>query len=84
MVTKEQAMDTSIVEFHWGYCTRTVGPRGGITERIDKWRRNGKCKLWITRPNEFKLPIKYGMKMCGYITNGCAGDFHTAEDCPLR
>jgi hypothetical protein len=32
-------------------------------------RRNGKTKLWKTRPNEFKIPVKYGMYEYSYITH---------------
>lgn len=31
-------------------------------------RRNGTTKVWKTRPNEFKIPAKYGLKQCFYIT----------------
>jgi len=31
-------------------------------------RVNGKCKTWKTRPNDFRLPVKYGLKECFYIT----------------
>lgn len=31
-------------------------------------RVNGQCKTWKTRPNEFRLPVKYGLKTCFYIT----------------
>ena len=31
-------------------------------------RINGRPKLWATRPEEFRLPMKYGMKNCFYIT----------------
>lgn len=31
-------------------------------------RVNGKCKTWKTRPNEFQLPVKYGLRDCFYIT----------------
>ena len=31
-------------------------------------RSNGQIKLWKTRPNEFKLPCKHGLKDCFYIT----------------
>ena len=34
-----------------------------------KWRANGKCQTWKTRPNEFKLPIKHGLHEYGYITH---------------
>jgi len=35
-------------------------------------RRNGKTKTWKTRPNEFKIPAKYGMYYYFYIDhNNC-------------
>jgi len=35
-------------------------------------RVNGKCKTWKTRPNEFALPVKYGLYGHGKIThNNC-------------
>ena len=33
------------------------------------YRANGKCKTWKTRPNEFKLPIKHGLYIYGYLTH---------------
>jgi len=30
-------------------------------------RVNGKCKTWVTRPEEFRLPVKYGLRECFYI-----------------
>lgn len=32
------------------------------------WRRNGATKLWKTRPNEFRIPVKHGLYDHGYIT----------------
>jgi len=32
------------------------------------WRANGKLKTWKTRPEDFKLPIKHGLRDFGYIT----------------
>ena len=32
------------------------------------WRRNGKTKLWKTRPDDFRVPIKYGLREYSYIT----------------
>lgn len=32
-------------------------------------RVNGKCQTWKTRPNEFRLPVKYGLKECFNITH---------------
>lgn len=30
-------------------------------------RATGKCKTWKTRPDEFKLPVKYGLYHSFYI-----------------
>jgi hypothetical protein len=32
-------------------------------------RRNGKTKTWKTRPNLFKIPVKYGLRTYFYIQN---------------
>lgn len=32
-------------------------------------RRTGQNKTWVTRPNEFRIPIKYGLYQSGYITH---------------
>ena len=34
-----------------------------------KWRVSGKIKLWKTRPNEFKIPIKHGLYDNWYLTH---------------
>jgi hypothetical protein len=31
-------------------------------------RRNGATKLWRTRPGDFRIPVKAGFHVCGYIT----------------
>lgn len=54
----ETALDAGRVEANMG---------GG------KWwraRRNGATKLWKTRPNEFRIPVKAGFRATGYATNG--------------
>ena len=33
-----------------------------------RWRVNGKPKVWKTRPNEVKVPIKHGLYSYDYIT----------------
>jgi hypothetical protein len=30
-------------------------------------RANGKIQTWKTRPGQFRLPVKYGLKTCFYI-----------------
>lgn len=88
MITKDQAIATTAqwghTEFHYGDCQRLVGPRGGVTVKIETWRTNGACKTWKTRPAEFSLPIKYGLRDYSYITERNAGEFHLASDCPLN
>lgn len=34
-----------------------------------RWYVNGAVKLWKTRPNEFKLPVKHGLYAYGYVTH---------------
>lgn len=81
MITLEQAKTCN--DFHYGNCTRSIGPRGGIKEKTIAARRNGKTQLWKTRPGDFRVPIKHGLYEYGEITPHNAADFHTADDCPL-
>lgn len=59
MITKQQAMT----------CTRfehvTMKNADGTPVRA---RANGRCKTWVTRPEEFSLPIKHGLRDCFYLT----------------
>lgn len=32
-------------------------------------RQNGKVRFWKTRPAEFVIPVKYGLRTCFYITH---------------
>lgn len=86
MITKQQVLDSTNTEFHYtGHhmCTRTVGPRGGVTENITRVRRNGSVQTWVTRPADFRLPVKVGTYGYDAILNSDASDWHTALDCPL-
>lgn len=51
--------------------------------RNGRWwqaRRNGMTKTWVTRPGEFRIPIKCGLKSCGYITHDTSPEnFHIGE-----
>lgn len=89
MVTQEQAVSagSTRAEFHFTgrhQCTRTVGPRGGITERITVARVNGACRTWARDPQRFRLPVKHGLYEYGEIADYNAGNWHRAEDCPLN
>lgn len=33
------------------------------------WRRNGSTQTWKTRPTEYRIPVKNGLKNFGYITH---------------
>ena len=82
MITYDQAISAS--RFHEEGCAETVGPRGGVTRRVYEWRRNGATKTWKTRPGEFRIPVKYGMRGYDYIDQYSAGKFHVEDECPLR
>jgi hypothetical protein len=81
-INKDQAVSADV--FHYGECARTVGPRGGVTESVEQWRRNGQTKVWKTRPAEFRVPVKFGMRSYTHIDQGNAHLFHAEADCPLR
>jgi hypothetical protein len=38
-------------------------------------RVNGRCITWKTKPVEFKLPMKHGLRGCFYITEHNADDW---------
>lgn len=41
-------------------------------------RVNGKCQTWKTRPDDFRLPVKYGLKDCFDITHFNGGEWYVA------
>jgi len=60
MITKEIAMSQPHELWH-----SRVSNKDGTPVRA---RINGKCIVWKTRPADFKLPVKHGLKDCFYIT----------------
>ena len=85
MITKLEAINAR--NFHYGTCTRTEGTRGGIKwyiEHTENWRRNGVTQTWVTRPNDFRVPVKYGLKCYSQITQENMAKFHTVATCPLN
>ena len=88
MITKEQALDAAQhgLEIHYvgrHDCTRTVGPRGGVTEKTTRVRPSGRCQTWKRDTSRFRLPVKYGLYESSAITEDNAADWHMAYDCPL-
>lgn len=58
-------------------------------------RRNGKTQRWKTRPTDYRIPVKAGLKSCGEITqrsavalitdsNWQAADFVISADDPKK
>ena len=47
-------------------------------------RPNGRLQTWKTRPTEFRLPIKYGLRSYSHIDEYNVGDFHYAFECPVE
>ena len=43
-------------------------------------RVNGACKIWKTRPDDFRLPVKHGLKLCFYITPENMADWVTESE----
>jgi hypothetical protein len=63
MITKHEAMTAKYFEHV------TLKNNDGSAVRA---RANGACKTWKTRPDEFKLPVKHGLRYCFYIDNSNA------------
>ena len=73
MITKQQALTANT--FHEEH-----EPAG----KIYHWRRNGATQTWKTRPDDFRVPIKYGLKSYDAITPSNAHRMHTEDSCPTR
>jgi hypothetical protein len=69
MITKQIALGLSHGNV---FEHKTIKNKNGSPLRC---RVNGKTKTWKTRPDEFKIPVKYGMKCCFYITKENANDW---------
>lgn len=83
-LTKQQAIMAD--EFHHGNCTVHIGPKGGVTTKCTRVRRNGRTQTWVTRPTEWRIPVKYGIRAKDQfsIHHYDAGLWHTADECPLK
>ena len=51
----------------------------GADRRPVRCRVNGKCRTWKTRPQDFQLPVKYGLRTCFYITPANAHEWTLPE-----
>lgn len=46
-------------------------------------RRNGATQLWKTRPSEFRIPVKAGMKSYGNVTHSDTIGAGKSSRCPF-
>jgi len=73
-MTKQDAM--TLRHFH------AVDPKrsnaDGTPMRV---RANGACKIWKTRPEDFRLPVKHGLYSYGYIDQDTKGDWAPGDRC---
>ena len=82
MINKMQAINLRHGdELHYGQCLIVIGPRGGEKLTQERWRINGRCKTWKTRPAEFRVPIKLGLYDNHYLDHENAVGFHPACMC---
>ena len=72
MITKQTAVDSYHGQiFHHESLTNADGTPL-------RCRVNGQCKVWKTRPDDFRLPVKHGLYQCFYITPANAAEWHVA------
>ncbi len=72
-ITKEMAVSAHHrQEFHH----KTLKNADGTALRC---RVNGKCKTWKTREDDFRLPVKYGLRECFYINHNNAHEWSEEE-----
>lgn len=50
-------------------------------KRQERWRTNGQLKTWKTRPEEFRQPIKHGLRAYSYVDETNVDYFHLEEEC---
>jgi len=69
MITIEQVKGKTGLYFQ--HATATYADK----KRLLQVRQTGKVKTWKTRPGEFKIPVKYGLKESFYITDKDVADW---------
>lgn len=78
MITKQQALQLS-------YRTEIYH---GVLRNADhsplRARVNGKCKTWARQPARFQLPIKHGLRDCGYLSETNCDEWYLDELEALR
>lgn len=63
----------------------SVDPRGFTREdrqrgfKVFRYRRNGSTMYWKTRPGEYRIPVKYGLRGYEYIKHDTTEEFYPTE-----
>jgi hypothetical protein len=70
MITRDDALTAG--EFHEEH-----EPAG----KVYAWRRNGQTQITMTRPDDFRVPVMYGLRSHHQITPDNAHRFHRADQC---
>lgn len=73
MITKAEAVNSGNTHFH--HITDTQD-RGRACYRV---RRNGATQTWKTRPDEWRIPVKWGNYRYGQIWYFDAADWNIAD-----
>jgi len=69
MITKQQA---TLLRYRQELYHTTERNADGTALRC---RVNGPIKTWKTRPQEWRLPVKYGLRKCFYIDHSNAEEW---------
>ena len=73
MITKDQAINLYTGATLYHLVERNAD---GTALRV---RKNGKVKTWKSRPDEWRMPVKYGLKKCFYVDHNSAGEWLLAD-----
>lgn len=78
MITKEQALCLEhgkcilqVAEYlQYSHSPRTsIRVEESPLEKPRNWKVNGQVQTWVTRPNDFRVPLKHGLYRHGELTH---------------
>ena len=78
MITRAQSLTLNVVHDDGG-CPVNMGSRGDKGPIL--WRRNGATQTWKTRPEDFRMPVKHGLRDYSAVERTW-NNVHAPEDCP--
>lgn len=73
MITNLTLADLQKLSYRSILCHKVLKNADGTALRC---RVNGKIKTWKTRPNDFQLPVKHGLRDCFYINHNTINDWY--------